>query len=234
MIDIHCHMLYGVDDGAKTLEESVLMLKDAKKQGVDEIILTPHYRHGMFPYRVERIVENYKTLCKEAKKIGIKLHLGTEYHVNSRIVEYLDKKRCMPLGHTKYVLTEYDYETDYGYIYNMSRELMANGYIPVVAHVERYKCMTDDLGHAAELREMGAFIQINADAVLGYDGRQLKRYCKELLNASLVDVIASDSHGIKKRVSHMAKCHKHISKKYGEEYADMLLNDNPARIIADE
>lgn len=234
MIDIHCHMLYGVDDGAKSLEESVLMLKDAKKQGVDEIILTPHYRHGMFPYRVEKILDHYKVLCKEAKKVGVRLHLGTEYHVNSRIVEYLDKKRCMPLGHTKYVLTEYDFETDYNYIYNMSRELMANGYVPVVAHVERYKCMTQDIGHAAELREMGAMIQINADSVLGLDGRAAKKFCKEMLNSSLVDIIASDSHGIKKRSSHMAKCYKYITKKYDEDYAEELMNRNPARIVADK
>ena len=232
MIDIHCLMLNGEDDGAKKLEETILMLKDAKQQGVDEIILTPHYRHGMFPYKTEKVIEHYKVLYKEAAKIGIKLHLGTEYHVNSRIIEYLDNKRCLSLAQTKYVLTEYEFDTDYNYIYNMSKDLLAHGYIPIVAHVERYGCMIKDTGHVAELKELGAMIQINADAVIGKEGHSTKKFCKEMLNMSLVDFVASDSHGIKKRTNHMQKCYDYISRKYGEEYAEELLCNNPRKIVA--
>lgn len=231
MIDIHCHLLYGVDDGAKDIEESIAMLKGAKKQGIDQIILTPHYRHGMFPYDAKTIVANYKALYIEATQIGIKLHLGTEFHVNSKIIEYLNKKRCLPLGNSKYVLTEYEYETEYSYIYNMSRELLSNGYIPVIAHVERYACMQEDIDNAEELRELGALIQVNADAILGNDGRAAKKYCKEMLKAEYIDIVASDSHGIKNRANHMEKCYKYISKKFGEDYAELLMQHNPEKIV---
>lgn len=88
-IDIHNHGLFGVDDGASDIEESKLMLQSAYKQGVSSIILTPHYRHGMFKYPVEVINRNFRQLCSVAEDIGIKLYLGCEYHVNSRITEYI-------------------------------------------------------------------------------------------------------------------------------------------------
>ena len=93
MIDIHCHLLYGVDDGAKTIEESVAMLEAAKEQGISAMILTPHYRHGMFAYPKEEIEEHFRILEPYAQKLGIYLALGTEYHVNSHIVEALDNGR---------------------------------------------------------------------------------------------------------------------------------------------
>ena len=98
MIDIHCHLLYGVDDGAKTIEESVAMLEAAKEQGISAMILTPHYRHGMFAYPKEEIEEHFRILEPYAQKLGIYLALGTEYHVNSHIVEALDSGRCRTMA----------------------------------------------------------------------------------------------------------------------------------------
>ena len=107
MIDIHCHLLYGVDDGAKTIEESVAMLEAAKEQGISAMILTPHYRHGMFAYPKEEIEEHFRILEPYAQKLGIYLALGTEYHVNSHIVEALDSGRCRTMAGSRYVLCEY-------------------------------------------------------------------------------------------------------------------------------
>jgi hypothetical protein len=104
MIDIHCHLLYGVDDGAKTIEESVAMLEAAKEQGISAMILTPHYRHGMFAYPKEEIEEHFRILEPYAQKLGIYLALGTEYHVNSHIVEALDSGRCRTMAGSRYVL----------------------------------------------------------------------------------------------------------------------------------
>ena len=87
MIDIHCHLLYGVDDGSKSLEESVEMLKIAKKQGITGIILTPHLRHGMFKHPLEKIERHYKKLMPYANKLGIEIKLGTEYHVATDMID---------------------------------------------------------------------------------------------------------------------------------------------------
>lgn len=111
MIDIHCHLLYGVDDGAKTIEESVAMLEAAKEQGISAMILTPHYRHGMFAYPKEEIEEHFRILEPYAQKLGIYLALGTEYHVNSHIVEALDSGRCRTMAGSRYVLCEYSHDS---------------------------------------------------------------------------------------------------------------------------
>ena len=113
MIDIHCHLLYGVDDGAKTIEESVAMLEAAKEQGISAMILTPHYRHGMFAYPKEEIEEHFRILEPYAQKLGIYLALGTEYHVNSHIVEALDSGRCRTMAGSRYVLCEYSHDSEY-------------------------------------------------------------------------------------------------------------------------
>ena len=105
MIDIHCHLLYGVDDGSKSLEESVEMLKIAKKQGITGIILTPHLRHGMFKHPLEKIERHYKKLMPYAKKLGIELKLGTEYHVATDMIDAFYGGLCHTLADTHRVFT---------------------------------------------------------------------------------------------------------------------------------
>lgn len=230
MIDMHCHLLFGVDDGSPTIEESVKMLVEAKNQGIDKIILTPHYRHGMFAYPKEKIEENFEKLKPYGEKLGIQIYLGTEYHVNSQIVEAFQSGRCHTLADTRYVLTEYAHHSEYTFIKQMTQELIHHGYRPIIAHVERYGCMVEDVGRASELQEMGALIQSNADAVLGLEGHGPKKYCKKLLKEGRMDMIASDSHGIEKRTCNMAKCFAYVGKKYGAEYANELFAEKPAEI----
>lgn len=231
MIDIHTHLLFGVDDGPDTLEESVFMLEKAASQGITAMILTPHYRHGMFPYKKDKIIENYKMLLPYAKKEGIALYLGCEYHVNSRILEALSSKRVSTLAESAYVLAEYEYETEYDYIETMSRQLISHGYIPVIAHVERYGCLLKEPEKIKELRQMGALVQINASAILGKEGWAQKRFCRKLLDMGAVDFIGSDSHGIKKRPCRMKECREYLLKKYETSYVDRILNRNPGKIL---
>jgi protein-tyrosine phosphatase len=115
---------------------------------------------------------------------------------------------------------------------SMTQAAVSHGYIPVIAHVERYECMTKQPERADDLRQMGAWIQLNADAVLGLDGRAPKKFCRILLKNGWADVIASDSHGIKERACHMDKCYEYVAKKYGEREARRLFSDNPEEILA--
>lgn len=230
MIDIHCHLLYGVDDGSKSLEESVEMLKIAKKQGITGIILTPHLRHGMFKHPLEKIERHYKKLMPYANKLGIELKLGTEYHVATDMIDAFYGGLCHTLADTQYILTEYSHSSEYSFVYKMTREAIFAGYIPVIAHVERYECLSD-ISRIEDLQELGALIQVNADSVLGIDGRHFKRYTKKLLKAGLVDVIASDSHGTKERVCNMKKCYEYVAKKFGDDYAQEIMQTTPENII---
>ena len=233
MVDIHCHMLYGVDDGPKEIEESIKMLKEAAEQGITDIILTPHYRRGMFKFDKEIILRNKAELDKHAKEVGINLYLGTEFHVNGDIIEYLESGRCLTLADTEYVLSEYEYDTDYSYLFRMTHELLRHGYVPVIAHVERYGCLVRNPKRLEELQEIGALVQMNAGAIIGEEGWGAKSFCKKALKHGWVDIVASDSHGIKKRVCYMEDCYDYLSDKYGERNAHRLMNKNPMKIIGE-
>lgn len=233
IVDIHCHLLYGVDDGAKTIEDSIAMLDAAVAEGVSDIILTPHYRHGMFAYPGDIIRKHFLALEPEAAKRGIRLYLGCEYHVNSSIIAYLERKRTLSLAGSEYVLTEYDYETEPSYIMEQSMLLLHHGYIPVLAHVERYRCFYEAHDLAQTLRQQGILIQINADAVLGMEGIRCKHFCKKMLRNGSVDIVASDSHDITKRCNHMGSCYTYIAKNYGQRMAEHLFVKCPGRILGD-
>ncbi len=231
MIDIHTHLLFGVDDGAQTMEESIEMLKAAKAQGIDAMILTPHYRHGMFAYPNDKIKENFTALQEHANMIGIKLYLGTEHHVNSMILEYIQTGRVHTLAGTQYVLAEYKHDTEFEYIAKSVRDLLRNGYIPIIAHVERYMCMYEDLDRVDWLRDVGAMIQVNANAILGMEGFKAKGFTKKLLKYGYVDFVASDSHDLKKRANNLGKCRDYLYKKYDERYVDKLIERNAMEIL---
>ena len=233
LIDTHCHLLFGVDDGPQKIEESVQMLVKAAEEGIGDIILTPHYRHGMFPYIKEDILRNFRALQESAAKEEINLYLGCEYHVDSRCTERFKSGRCLTLAGSSYILTEYSHITEYSYILTMTQNLLLTGYTPVIAHTERYPCMLKSVAHAKELRRMGAMIQINADSVLGLEGRNQKLYCKDLLKEGAADIIASDSHGIEDRVCHLRECRDLVEKKYGNEAALLLFKENPEKILKD-
>lgn len=230
MIDIHSHILYKVDDGAKHIDESIAMLKDAKAQGVYAIIATPHYRHGMFSYPNEVIEQNFARLKQEAAKLGIELYLGTEQHVNSMTMEYIESGRCHTLADTSYVLMEYKYEVEFSYMKESVQEALRHGFVPIIAHVERYHCM-DKLEHVEFLREIGALIQVNADAVIGKNGFRVKGYVKKLLKNYLVDFVASDAHGAKERKCNMGKCQEYLYKKYDSRYVKKILELNAREIL---
>ena len=106
MIDIHCHLLHEVDDGPNNIELSIAMLERAKKQGVTDIILTPHYRRGMFKFDGERVRAKILEIRPYADELGINLHVGTEIHVNGDLIQYLEEKRVFTLAGSEYVLTD--------------------------------------------------------------------------------------------------------------------------------
>lgn len=231
MIDIHCHLLHGVDDGPKEMGLSVAMLKNAMEQGISDIILTPHYRRGMFKFDGDVVKTRMIELAPHAEEMGIKLHLGTEVHVNGDILEYLEKHKVFTLADSEYVLTEYGYDTEYSYIFKMSHELLRHGYIPVIAHVERYACLVKSPKRLEELQEIGAWIQCNAAAIIGEEGWGTKQFCKKALKRGWVDVVASDSHDKKKRKCYMEDAYDYISEKYGEKFAVKLMDKNPRKIV---
>ncbi len=231
--DMHCHIVPGVDDGAQTPEESMALLREEYKQGVRGIIVTPHFRKEMFETPREIVRENYLLLKQMAAEElpDLSLYLGCEFHANMDVKDYLENPYYRMAG-SRYVLLEFSGMHDREYIRARAYEVLSTGRIPIIAHAERYPAVTGSRTLLMELKNMGAMIQINADSVIGKEGWTMKRWCAKAIKADLVDFIGSDGHNIKDRKPHMAEAVKRITRKYGEDYAEMIFCENPRRVAA--
>lgn len=226
MIDIHTHILPNVDDGSRSVEKSIELLKQAEGQGVTHLFLTPHYRLG---YKTDRnIIEkefiNFQKIAKDAG-INVKLFLGQEIFVDREYYKVLKDELVNTMNNTKYVLVEFDYFIDTD-ISEVVYELVALGYIPIVAHFERYVYAT--IQDAYEVKELGGLIQVNADSIVG-NNRLHRKTAKKLLKNNLVDFVASDVHDC--RVNLLGQAKAYVTKKFGEKISQKLFVENAENLI---
>lgn len=234
--DIHCHILPEVDDGARTIDESLKLLRMEFDDGVRNIILTPHYRREMFETPEEKIEQQFQALRKAAKQTLPELHLylGCELHTSMDMLEAFQHRKHLTLAGSFYVLTEFGGGDTKAYIKERCYALLSNGYQPILAHVERYSCILKDLDLVNELRQMGCMIQVNAESILGKGGWGIKRFCKKLMKEDMLDFVGSDAHGTTRRIPQMGACADYIEKKMGTEYAVHILCENPSIILGKE
>lgn len=235
-IDIHSHLLPGIDDGAKDFHTSMEMFRIAEKNGISQMILTPHYKpmhHNASPDGIAKLIEQLNTaLMKE--KIHMELYVGNELYYSSDIVSLLDEGKACSLANSSYVLVEFGPIDGYEHIRNGIYQMIAGGYRPVLAHAERYDCLRVKPERIRELVGMGCYIQLNAGSILGQSGFGIKRFAKQMLKKQLVHFVATDAHNAKKRAPHLLKCGKYINRKYGWAYARALLYGNPIHVIRNE
>ena len=233
LFDIHCHIVPSVDDGSDSREETMKMLRMEYTQGVRNIIATPHFRKRMFETPLETVKEQFQVLRECAFEISdeFKVYLGCEFHANMEMAEMLKTGQVVSMAGSRYVLTEFSGSVEAAYIKERLYSLLSHGYRPIIAHIERYESMRKDVSLAEEVADMGAFIQVNADSILGKEGFGTKRYCKKLLKSELVHFVGSDCHGSARRVSRIGEAYDYIEKKWGSPYADQIFIKNPQKIL---
>lgn len=233
LIDIHCHIVPGVDDGARNVEEAARMLQQEYKNGVAAVIMTPHYRRGMFETPQREVEKQYRKMWEMARRSrsGMKVYLGGECHTSRELVADLKSGRRPTMAGTRYVLTEFSSMHGFDVLRNQIYELVAAGYIPIVAHAERYPCLLGNPGRIEELRALGAEIQLTSGSILGEEGWREKYFCRKLLKKQWVDYIASDAHNLTDRSVNLQQCAKLLTKMYGEEYVKQIMIGNPMKII---
>ena len=231
--DIHNHILPMVDDGAKSVVEALKMLKMQENDGVKNVILTPHYRKGMFETSAEEVQWKFYKFQEFVEKKGfdINLHLGRECYGDAELVKTLLKNPSFQMNGTSYVLVEFSHYYEFQKIRNSVYELVSEGYNPILAHIERYACLVKHSEYIEELIEMGAYMQVNAATVLGKMGFSGKRFCKKLLQEHFVHFIASDAHDLQKRKPNLQECKKYVEKKVGIEYANEIFVENPQLML---
>ncbi|MDY4898176.1 MAG: CpsB/CapC family capsule biosynthesis tyrosine phosphatase [Eubacteriales bacterium] len=232
--DIHCHMLSGTDDGARTDEEMFAMLDAAYASGTRSICLTPHFNPMRFGDNRERGERAYEKLCAYAheKYPDMYLSLGNELFYHFGCTDRLNEKSCRTLGGSRYVLVEFDFGTS---MYEMERalkDLLSSGYIPVFAHVERYGAVKPPFRELERLKDMGVLIQINSTSLCGGWGRGIQRKTVKLLRRFLPDILAGDAHDTVFRHPRLDECEQILTGMFGTEYTRALMCDNPAKIIA--
>ncbi len=227
MIDLHAHILFGVDDGAPTIEESIKMLESAAKSGIHSICLTPHvspYRKGLS--NKEEIIQTFKLLQEEikTKNINISLFLGAEVDEHDAILSTLQAGNT--LNDTKYVLIDFS-RRDID-ISEILYELRLYGYKVIIAHPERTRYFNIEL--LKHLKREGALLQVSSPNLTGKIYRTVCKRARLLLKENLIDVVASDAHSASD-VSSMKNAFNYVKKKKGIKVAEKLFLENPAKII---
>lgn len=235
IIDIHSHILFGVDDGACNIEDSILTIEKMIKCGITDIILTPHYIEGSsFVANNKAKEKNFKELkaLVKKKKIDINLYLGNEIFITNDIHKLIKEKEIMPLNKSKYILLEIPMVEEFKNTKNIIFELIDKGYKVILAHPERYKCFQKDIKEVISYIEMGVMLQGNIDSISGKNGYMAKRMFKKLLKKNFYSFIDSDIHHqdsvfFKQYDKNIRKIKKLIGK---DKYLE-LVSINPLKII---
>lgn len=234
--DIHIHILPGVDDGSKNLDMSMEMLRHAYAEGIRRMVVTPHNKPMHHNAGKEKIRELIHLLWAQMKQesIEIELYPGSELYYRKDLVKCLEEGNAITMADSRYVLIEFQPADRWEYIRDGANDMLMAGYRPILAHIERYQEVCKDAERVIRLREMGCCIQVNAASVIGKYGMGIKGCVKKLLKQQLIDFIATDAHDAANRTPDMAKCAEYICRKYGAEYMNSLLTENPSRVIRDE
>ncbi len=233
MVDLHCHILPGLDDGARDMEETLSMLRIAAGEGITDIVATPHFYAGGRSAAPETVMRALETTRAAAEKedIPIRLYPGNEIFYFSGLPEYIREGCVCTLNRSAYVLIEFPPSVLFRTVQNAMDAVMGEGFLPILAHAERYECLLKDFRRVENLREMGVRIQVNAGSVTGKSGHAAARFVHRLLKEEMADHVGTDAHRSDHRTPGLARCSQILIKKYGSVYADMLLRGNAGDII---
>lgn len=237
MRDLHSHYLPGVDDGAKDIEVTKAMLRNAKNNGITDILFTPHYildsRYTSSRKNNKMIFSILKGIAKE--EYGINIFLGNEVYINHEILELYRSGEISTLNDSRYMLIEIPMYSKMNDVKSIFFELLSNGITPILAHPERYTSYYKNFEFFYELRQMGVLMQINYPSLCGVYGSKAKKMATKLLKMGLVDFVGSDIHSPDEGKNELVtKAEKKIKKIVGEmKYIDITMN-NFARVVRND
>lgn len=235
IFDIHTHILPAVDDGARNSGSTTRMLKVAAESGTTCIVATPHFVNGTTKEKTIEIIEKYQQVREQWRELSPKneLYLGNELFYGEELVEALNQEIALTMNGTNYILVEFPVYSDFAYIRRAVQTLTYAGYWPILAHIERYEGLKKK-ANVEELIRMGAYMQVNADTILGKNGFFVKGYVMDLLKASLIHFVASDAHGSRERRPELNECIAYLEKKIGKIKTRQLFRKNPIKMLKGE
>ncbi len=226
--DMHCHILPGVDDGADSMETALSMIKEEIKEGVTDIILTPHYISNQTDGKL--IQERFRELEYEIRtnEYPIRIHLGNEILFDAHTISALKDGKALTLAGSSYVLIEFETGISYQKMKSDFQELQMAGYRPILAHLERFSCLRDREDRIEELIHQGILMQANSGSFLK---DKTSRFLTSLAEAEMIHFIGTDSHSMNWRPPRMKKTVSYLRNQLEEDILKKLFSDNGYKLL---
>lgn len=236
MMDIHCHILPEIDDGATSWEVSLMMVKHAVEQGVGGIIATPHYIPGELEYPKEIVYEKVEMLQEKVNAAGLActIYPGMELYLSARLISDLEQGKVIPLADSQYLLVEFPGRCMPANLINLLYEIRIRGFVPIVAHPERNGDILERPEMVNQLLEQQAFLQVNASSILGRNGKQAQKIAHEFVQQGIVSFVASDGHSMGTRAIHLEETVSVIKGLTNEGMLAKMYWENANRIVHQE
>lgn len=238
MVDIHAHILPGLDDGSDRTRTSLRMAESAVRSGVTDLIATPHCnQRGRFEnYASEALTEQYLRLkdLLQREQIALRLHLGMEVFATRDTAALLRDGKVLTLAGSRYLLVEFGFRTDAYEMDRILRETAQAGVVPILAHPERYQALQVLPDILEDWVRAGVHLQINKGSLSGYFGREPFALAETMLEHDLASFVASDAHRADRRTPALRDTYRWIASHYSEQLADRLLRRNPERVLRNE
>lgn len=233
MIDIHCHILPGVDDGPKTIEGSMEMARQAVEQGITKIVATPHHKNGTFDNVYKDIIKDVHLLNKELEREGIDLEIlpGQETRLYGEMVEDFEAGDLITVNDTNvYLLVEFPSSHLPRYANKLLFDIQMQGITPIIVHPERNREIIENPSKLYQLVKEGALCQLTASSVTGMMGKKLKKFSLDLISHNLAHLIASDAHNTTSRPFELRQAYDTVESEFGISMR-YLLQENSEDVI---
>ncbi|QGZ27064.1 tyrosine protein phosphatase [Streptococcus ruminicola] len=238
MIDIHSHIVFDVDDGPSTIEESLALIGESYRQGVRTIVSTSHRRRDLFKTSEEKIFANFKQVkeAAEAKYDDLTILYGGELYYNNALLDKLEHHKAPRMADTQFALIEFSMATPWKEIHDGLSQVIMLGVTPIIAHIERYNALENHEERVRELINMGCYTQINSVHVLkprlfGDKNRAFKKRARYFLEKNLVHIVSSDMHNLGLRPPYMDQAREIVTKDFGGKRAYALFEGNAKTLL---
>jgi len=225
MLDLHCHILPGIDDGAEDIDASLAMAEKAISQGITHILCTPHHNNGKYVNPKEFVIHQVKNLQAELDKRNLPLTLfeGQEVRITGDLLEEIEQHRILftDVANT-YLLIEFPTMDVPAYTEQLLFDLRARGHVPIIVHPERNAKFREDPNRLIPFLEMGCLAQLTAPSYVGIFGKSIQKTAKQMVEHRLVQMVASDAHGVHKRNFYLKEAFEAIEQDFGSDYVKQM------------
>jgi tyrosine-protein phosphatase YwqE len=222
-IDMHSHLIPGIDDGSRNLDETIALLAKFESLGFKKVVTTPHVMNEVYNNTSEIILEGLKNVRNEIHRLGmaIQIEAAAEYYFDDTVIEKVKNGTILTIG-DRFVLVEFSFHSSPVFEDQLFFEMQMNKYKPILAHFERYPYYHGSTDKAKEFRDKGVSIQLNLNSLIGHYGLEVRKQAERLIDAKLIDFVGTDCH----RMQHLTLLEEHLTNPYFHKLAELPLKNS--------